>query len=283
MKVSQLRCTNCTNVDVKIDWKKHTYYCPMCGTHFVFEKDTDNKKYYIINMISAPRNNGNSVEDQLKSAKYFLEKLKNYDKAKELYEKVTDSAPHDYRGWWGLVRVENYNFNSRRAFENGLNPHEYEEESYYLKCAMIAASEKTAQKLKTHWNEYLQRYDQYVNQKQIDTLQARIDEIEKQIDESDYIIKKTVSDYSILSVKVVSIVGSCLSVLLILTDHGSLWNILLIAMVCICLDVICYNNMFGIVEIIYKDLYELSAMEKTKISKLLKERSKLTKQINELK
>ena len=148
---------------------------------------------------------------------------------------------------------------------------------------MIAASEKTAQKLKTHWNEYLQRYDQYVNQKQIDTLQARIDEIEKQIDESDYIIKKTVSDYSILSVKVVSIVGSCLSGLLILTDHGSLWNILLIAMVCICLDVICYNNMFGIVEIIYMDLYELSAMEKTKISKLLKERSKLTKQINELK
>ena len=282
MKVSELRCTNCRNVDVKIDWKKKSFYCPSCGTHFVFERDSDNKKTYIVNMINTPQDTPNSVEEQLRSAKYFLEKLKNYDKAKELYERVTEKAPHDYRGWWGLVRVDNYNFNSRKALEHGLDPHEYEQESDYLRCALIAASENMSHKLRTRWNDYVQRYDCLVNQNEIADLQSRLDAIEKEISESDDKIRKSISDYCVLSAKVIGIIGACLSVLMILSDHGNLWNILLIGMVCVFLVVICYNNLFGIVEIIFKDLYDLLGTERAKIRKLTKERSRLTKQITQL-
>ena len=146
-----------------IEEKKNVFKCVFCGTSYYLDKPTTKNKIKVINnTYNVYGNHDNSdqtsINHLVKSANYFLIKLKNYDKAKDLFERITIEAPHDYRGWWGLICAENYNLNSRLAFENEHDPHEYEEESENFRSITIAAPKTIAQKLLETWDNYLQGY-----------------------------------------------------------------------------------------------------------------------------
>ena len=117
------------SVNVSIDKKNKMFHCNSCGTNFQIDEEPQN---HIVNNFFYSHDlddNQNKIDKRIKSADYYMIKLKNYDRARDIFESITDDAPDDYRGWWGLIRVDNYNLNSRRAFEHGLDPHEYEEDT----------------------------------------------------------------------------------------------------------------------------------------------------------
>ncbi len=271
------------SVNVSIDKKNKMFHCNSCGTNFQIDEEPQN---HIVNNFFYSHDlddNQNKIDKRIKSADYYMIKLKNYDRARDIFESITDDAPDDYRGWWGLIRVDNYNLNSRRAFEHGLDPHEYEEDTEYFKYIAITAPKPVVQKLRALWDAYLRRYDKFALGEKLEELQSRLDELDKQIGKSQEDMKKATYDHSVYYVKTVSLAAAGIAILMILADHGSRWNLLLVALFCLLADFVLYNNLFDVVELICSDLHATLEKERGNLSKLGKERSKLKEQIKELK
>lgn len=286
-KLLKLTCEGCGGKEFIEDKKNHVLKCVFCDTPYYLDKPVGKKKTKIINNFynvygALDQNDNEEIDRLVKSANYYMVKLKNYDKAREIYQKITDEAPNDYRGWWGLIRADNYNLNSKRAFENGLNPHEYEEETEHFNSIRHSAPKSTAQKLRESWNEYLERNDRYAAQNMLVNLQSELKAVDRQIAESRDKIKKSTYDYSVVCVKAVSFVGAVIAVIMILSYNGSVWNLLLVALFCVFLDFVFYSNMFDVVELFCSDLHEALEKERATIVRLNKKRSMLIESIKEL-
>ena len=130
---------------------------------------------------------------------------------------------------------------------------------------------------------YLRRYDKFALGEKLEELQSRLDELDKQIEKSQEDMKKATYDHSVYYVKTVSLAAAGIAMLMILADHGSRWNLLLVALFCLLADFVLYNNLFDVVELICSDLHATLKEERGNLSKLGKERSKLKEQIKELK
>ena len=282
----KIKCECCGGQEF-IEDKQNVFKCVFCGTSYYLDKPTTKNRIKVINnTYNVYGNHDNSdqtsIDHLIKSANYFLIKLKNYDKAKELFERITIEAPHDYRGWWGLICAENYNLNSRLAFENEHDPHEYEEESENFRSITIAAPKTIAQKLLETWDNYLQGYDDLVADEMQEELQSELEDIDKQISESQETIKKSTYDYSVFCVKAASFCAAAIAILMILSDNGNGWNLLLLALVCIFVDFVFYANLFDVVELVCSDLHETLEKERSKLTELSKQRSKLLDRMKEI-
>lgn len=282
-KIIALQCKNCFSNNVNIDWDKNMFHCNSCGTYFKIDAESKKQIVNIYNQIVSVENNYNSIERLVKSADILMTKLGSFDKARSIYERITNEAPDDYRGWWGLIRADNYDLSGRLAYENGHDPHEYEDEKEdYFEYISVFAPESVAKKLIRKWDEYVRRYDKYANEIIMEELQSKIDEIDRKLNESRKKIEKSTYDYSVFCVKTVSIISAAVAILMILSDHGNGWNLLLIALICILLDFICYANLFNVVELVCRDFRELMESERAKIKKLSRERTALAKQLDQL-
>lgn len=153
-------CKKCGG-KIKFDDNREKGYCPFCGVEFIKEDLIINNHYH--NDFSGANvilNDINSVESQLKNAEVYLTKIKDYDKAEQIYRSITEKYSADYRGWWGLVR----------ALSCDLKLLELNEEVYNLmhKYAQIACNvsddEKTKRYIKTEWDKYNESINDYLDE-----------------------------------------------------------------------------------------------------------------------
>lgn len=112
MPIVEAKCTNCGQT-LKVDSNNDAAICEFCGSAFVVEKAINNfntYNQYQIEHANIQMNDERSVEKRLENAEVFFKKLNQANKAKDLYLSVTEDAPGDYRGWWGLARILSNDF-----------------------------------------------------------------------------------------------------------------------------------------------------------------------------
>lgn len=99
-------CTQC-GAQIRVDDTHEAGICQHCGTAFITEKVI--KKYSIYNInnnnfvgANINMNLENELEKLICAADGFY-KLKEYDNALSIYERITEEYPQDVRGWVGCV------------------------------------------------------------------------------------------------------------------------------------------------------------------------------------
>lgn len=179
MPLVAAKCTQC-GANLQIDSSKEAAICPNCNTPFVSEKAITNYKTYHeykIEKADVHIHDEKSIEIRLKNAEIFFKKHNNIDKAYELFHSVTNDAPGDYRGWWGLVRVRTDDFHlseiSRKELDN-LN--------YYTACAFNVAPSDVVNELEQVWQTYTRNINELHNRlSQLKTTETDISDLQKRI------------------------------------------------------------------------------------------------------
>jgi len=93
-------CTNCGG-NLEVDRSKGAAICPFCGQAYIVE---DAVKKFEITVRGE-----SSSQNRLEAAEQFM-KLGEYSKAIEIFQKVTEMTPSDYRGWRGLLRAQSHEY-----------------------------------------------------------------------------------------------------------------------------------------------------------------------------
>ncbi|MBQ6908079.1 MAG: hypothetical protein IJQ28_06850, partial [Clostridia bacterium] len=138
-------CTQCGS-KLEIDSGNEAGICPHCHTAFVTEKAINNYNTTNVTNIGSLHadvvkiNDSNSIDNQVKSGDTFI-KLNDYESAKKVFDKLTKECPYDYRGWWGLIKVETKNFENSDISKAVLN---YIDELYEKTAAVISEGDKAS-------------------------------------------------------------------------------------------------------------------------------------------
>lgn len=158
MPLVPAKCTNC-GAELKINSDNDACVCEFCHTPFVVQKainnyNTYNKNIYNIQNANLNIENENSIERRLENADIFFNKIHNIEKAKELYRSVTEDAPGDYRGWWGLIKIETDNFTKIvKVIPNNVY--------YYYQNAIAVCDENQKYSLINQWEDYSNQCKRY--------------------------------------------------------------------------------------------------------------------------
>jgi len=112
------KCTQC-GAAIQIDNTREAGICIHCQMPFITEKAVNNyisqthhntqnidQRIIVKNIVGKEMN---EAEDYIKNGDVFLN-LEEWDNARKQYRKAIDSAPADWRGWFGLVKVATENF-----------------------------------------------------------------------------------------------------------------------------------------------------------------------------
>ena len=146
-------CTQC-GAQLDVDDSKEAAVCPYCNTAFIVEKAINNyHNTYVTNIGSIHANNvyfsgDQKLEEHLRSGVAFL-RLTNYKSAKEVFQKVTEDYPYDYRGWYGLIRTITKEFT-----EQCISRGDMQEIQDLLKKIEVVASEEQKNKVFNRVNQY---------------------------------------------------------------------------------------------------------------------------------
>lgn len=146
-------CTQC-GAQLDVDDSKEAAVCPYCNTAFIVEKAINNYyNTYVTNIGSIHANNvyfsgDQKLEEHLRSGVAFL-RLTNYKSAKEVFQKVTEDYPYDYRGWYGLIRTITKEFT-----EQCISRGDMQEIQDLLKKIEVVASEEQKNKVFNRVNQY---------------------------------------------------------------------------------------------------------------------------------
>lgn len=125
-------CSQCGQA-IKVDTALKSMKCEYCGTEFIPEQIIHNNIYQVNgdNITIA----GGLTPDQLcHNADTFFNVHGDYKKALELYKKVSNDAPHDFRGWLGIARIKTKDFTE--FFDN---KKDFDETKEYLRRALNVA------------------------------------------------------------------------------------------------------------------------------------------------
>ena len=90
-----------------------------------------------------------SAEHKIKNAEIYLTKHHDPKRARELFLEASDMAPGDYRGWWGLVRIDTDDF---RKFYEG--PSIFNRVSKYKERAFATATGEAKKEIAATWKTY---------------------------------------------------------------------------------------------------------------------------------
>ncbi len=284
MTLTEFKCKNCGSRDLDIDLEKHMCYCKYCDTIYSIDNYEGGNNIAITNKISIniiyTANENPSVDKLIKNANEYLNYFKDYEMAREMFSKVIFEAPKDYRGWWGLVKVDNYNLDAAAAFENGVDPYDYEEESKHFEYAMKVASKSVAEKLQEFWDEYLQSFDNYI----FEELQGMVNDLNDQISELKHQIKKERKKYCDNNAKMVAIALLCVALIILAVSKDSekaFYPISLLMLVGLMLIVPLYNGILYISGTDYDKLQDFIKEKMVKIKKLKEQRDRIQKEIND--
>ena len=99
MPFVSVKCTACGAV-LEVDEMREKAVCPFCQTPFVYEKAVNITNIY----------GGTQSPDELAAAGESFAVHEEFVTAYNVFDKMTEEYPNDYRGWWGMVRVRSLNF-----------------------------------------------------------------------------------------------------------------------------------------------------------------------------
>lgn len=109
MQLVPALCTQCKG-ELKVDPEKKTAVCLYCKTTFLTEEAINYYNMTVVNNIGYMHadvlnmSDEKSIDNRVKAAETFL-KFGEYIKAEEGFSDLTNECPYDYRGWWGLIRI----------------------------------------------------------------------------------------------------------------------------------------------------------------------------------
>ena len=115
MPFVQGKCENCGGI-LAVDPSLKAAICPFCGAAYVVQ---DSINYYntsikIENMHADVVNitDESSSEARLKAAEALM-RIGDYEKAEKEYKKVSEIAPQNYLGWYGLIDSHTHHYSKR--------------------------------------------------------------------------------------------------------------------------------------------------------------------------
>lgn len=148
MPLVPAKCTNC-GASLQIDDAQQAAVCPYCHAAYVVEQAIN----IFVNDVS-------SIDARVENANTFLEKIHDYKKAREIYESITNDKSSDYRGWWGLVRVDT------REFKKTGDTHDrFKAIQKNAAHALKVAPPEIRASLETEWNAYVEKVKSHVELK----------------------------------------------------------------------------------------------------------------------
>lgn len=100
MNLYNAKCPFCGEI-IKVDKRDEATICSNCKKPFITIKAIQMHNQ-TLNEDSITINKNENLERMLQKAAFF-QKIGEQQKAREIYEKVTDEYPEDYRGWLNLV------------------------------------------------------------------------------------------------------------------------------------------------------------------------------------
>lgn len=112
MPLVPAKCPSCGG-DMQIDGSRKEACCPYCGSKFLVESAVNyynTKNEYHIEHANIKMEDSRGLEARVKNAESYLVQHKDYEKAKELFQSITEEFAGDWRGWWGVVRADTYDF-----------------------------------------------------------------------------------------------------------------------------------------------------------------------------
>lgn len=120
MPLVNAKCTNC-GANLKVDNTKDAAICEHCGSAFIVEKAINNYNITNNNIIHTQvvniYENNSELEQLVENAIAYIN-LREFDKASNVYYKLTNEYPKDYRGWFGLFTTPFYrSLNSVYSFK----------------------------------------------------------------------------------------------------------------------------------------------------------------------
>lgn len=212
MPILALKCQSCGS-DLKINSGETESVCPVCHTinrieNTVHHNHTYSQNNYKIDSIEKANitlNDEKSVEKRIESANVFFEQFADYTKARELFDSVANDAPADYRGWWGLTRIETYDFNK---FDLGES--KFARAKFYVDRALKVVPNEQKSRLENIWNQYeFKRNDEVKNmsntrdniQNALNNNNLEYQQICEQINITDRYINENKSKLSVLNKK----------------------------------------------------------------------------------
>lgn len=150
------RCKNCNGV-IQFDEGLKKGFCSFCGTPFISEEVVNNYNNYYNTQYNIQNANikidTQNAEKKIERAEVFLTKIKNNEKADELFKQASEEAPSNYKAWWGLVRTAT---NDLTKIDIGTK--EYERiVQYELKNAFSFAPPDELKEIKEKWDLYSEK------------------------------------------------------------------------------------------------------------------------------
>lgn len=149
-------CPQCGG-QLKVEPGQKFVECPYCHTisrtvdvHYHQHQNTNYS--FSGSNTTVQFNAGQDLETLVKNAETHM-KLSNYDNAKNLYKKITEEYPHDYRGWWGLILSNTKNLSDYTIIVND-RFNTWKNIKTYWKSVKATAPQKIKEQLLIHINEY---------------------------------------------------------------------------------------------------------------------------------
>lgn len=251
-------CTQC-GANLTVDASKDAAVCPFCQTAFVTEKAITvyNNTYHshIENLHAGVVNISDSFsrDEAVKAGDTFV-LLNDFDSAKKVFTELSEKYPHDYRGWWGLIKVNTKNFQPSHIPELISIRH-------WFRNACAVAPESERNELCKYMENYLEELENSLN-----TLKESLLDEKK---ENDYNYNHDVDANSELvrgleaelkSIRYVSEITLKIAILVVLgisLFERSFWRIL----VC----VVCYGFLAYLVCGVIELIFDREAKEKTEL------------------
>lgn len=114
MPLVPAKCTQC-GASLDVDSSQEAAICPHCKTPFITEKAINNFNTTNVTNIDTINAEVVNVEssDSASNLSRTAETLTNFgewDKARDIYVKITQMYPFDWRGWYGLLQTNTHNF-----------------------------------------------------------------------------------------------------------------------------------------------------------------------------
>lgn len=191
MPLVPAKCTQC-GASIKVDDTKESGICSFCGTSYIVEKAINNYNEYIKNDYHIANaevhiHDEKSTEKKLKNADIFFTKQNDPQKARELFLEVANDDPGDYRGWWGVARVDSKDFKYTNCSDSI-----FSEIEVYVNSAFNVISNDKKSELSKIWNKFKNKRESFVQECQqsrnsylnsINNFDAKINDLNNQLDE----------------------------------------------------------------------------------------------------
>ena len=143
MKLVDVTCPKCRSI-MQIDKKNKEAKCEFCRHKFIIDNESIN--------ITHIRNGEITTEQEYKNAETHLNKFKNYDKALQLYTKLSEKYADNAEIWLSILRCISMDFTNK---EYDIRYNEY------WKRFTSLAEQKDIDKWENKYNKYINSFNEY--------------------------------------------------------------------------------------------------------------------------